>query len=41
MVKKQLFFHVKWQDYPNKKDWTWEPEDHLKYVSSSCTSLDA
>ncbi|KAF8540287.1 hypothetical protein BDD12DRAFT_833952 [Trichophaea hybrida] len=26
----QLYFHVKWQDYPNKKDWTWEPEEHLK-----------
>jgi len=25
----ELFFHVKWQDYPHKKDWTWEPEEHL------------
>jgi len=27
--RNNLFFHVKWQDYPHKKDWTWEPEDHL------------
>jgi hypothetical protein len=25
-----LLFHVKWEGYPNKKDWTWEPEEHLK-----------
>lgn len=25
----ELFFHVKWENYPNKKDWTWEPEENL------------
>ncbi|KAI5849785.1 hypothetical protein BZA05DRAFT_401545 [Tricharina praecox] len=28
-VGSKLFFHVKWVDYPLKKDWTWEPEEHL------------
>lgn len=27
---KEIFFHVKWENYPNKKDWTWEPEENLK-----------
>jgi hypothetical protein len=22
-------YHVKWENYPAKKDWTWEPEEHL------------
>ncbi|KAA8910048.1 hypothetical protein FN846DRAFT_940463 [Sphaerosporella brunnea] len=27
--RNELYFHVKWQDYPSKKDWTWEPEENL------------
>lgn len=25
----KLYFHVKWENYPNKSDWTWEPEENL------------
>ncbi len=26
----QLLFHIKWENYPNKKDFTWEPEKNLE-----------
>ncbi|KAI5787752.1 hypothetical protein FPQ18DRAFT_307759 [Pyronema domesticum] len=25
----KVMYHVKWENYPARKDWTWEPEEHL------------